>query len=133
MSAAQLDLLEDAAARLAAEIARAREQRDEGIRRAISHAETELPGWGDRAYRILLDYLRRYTPAQFMVEDVRRWAQEQIEDPPSLRSWGAVTLRAARAGLIVKIGYANVKDPNGHRGCATLWGLQPVNAPPAAP
>lgn len=98
-----------------------RMKRDLGIAQAVEHAERVHDGWLDEAYEHLLDYIAVHdTP--FMGEDIRAFAtQRGLPAPPHLRAWGGVLTRAAKSGAIRKIGFSNVKDPNGHRGAATLW------------
>lgn len=102
---------------------RAKARRDRGIERAIVHAEDVKPGWGERSYTELAAFLAQHEPSRtFMGEDVRFFADERgLDQPPHLRSWGAVLTRAARAGLIVKVGCGNVSDASSHRGAASVW------------
>lgn len=96
--------------------------RDIGIQRAVEHADAEIPSWSDIAFDNLRMFLRYAPDSQFMGEDVRGYATTRgLPDPPDKRAWGAVMLRAARAGLIRKIGYAHAKDPKVHRSINPLW------------
>jgi hypothetical protein len=97
----------------------ARRLRDEGIERAAAHAG---PAWGERAYALLRAFIARYPKdTVFMIEDVRAFAKAQIEEPPDRRAWGAVAVRARRAGLIEKFGYQTHKDPVRHMGASMSW------------
>lgn len=94
--------------------------RDEGIDRAITHADAVEPLWRERAYSLLLAYttLRK----SFLVEEAREWAEDRgLPYPPDKRAWGAVILRAAEAGVVSADGYGLVRDPKSHRHPATLW------------
>jgi hypothetical protein len=82
----QLDLLAHAAA-----------LRDEGIARADSTVHDDWRQQVDLAIVQLAASGRRFT-----ADDVRALG---IDDPASPRAWGARFLGAARAGLIVRVGY----------------------------
>ena len=97
----------------------ARKARDAGIRRAVDHAEDVTPKWADRAYDFLQGYLR--TNERLTSEDVREAAKGLVPEPPSLRAWGGVFQRAARAGLIERAGYGTARDPRVHMNVVTVW------------
>lgn len=87
---------------------------------ALESAEKKEESWGDKCYNLLKEYLT-FTRHNFMTEEFRRWAEKRITKPPSLRAYGAVILRAAKNDLIVKQGYATVKNANAHACFATVW------------
>lgn len=96
------------------------ELRDRGIERAVDHADREIPSWSD----VALEYVRQYARnhGEFLSEEPRQYAESRgLPDPPDKRAWGAVMLRAARAGYIRKIGYAQANDPRVHGSINTLW------------
>lgn len=97
----------------------ARRARDEGIARAVDHADAVAPKWSDRAYDFLTAYLR--ANERLTSEDVREAAQGIVPAPPSLRAWGGVFQRAARAGLIERAGYDTARDPKVHMNVVTVW------------
>jgi hypothetical protein len=95
-------------------------QRDEGMARAAEHAERVEPGWQEGA----LEYIRQHALENetLMCEGARLRAEaEGFPLPPHKRAWGAAMMRAAKLGYVAKVGFANVQDPNGHMGAATLW------------
>lgn len=97
------------------------ELKADGIRRAVEHADREIDSWSERAYKFFLKYIERRN-TEFRTEDARFYAElHGLEIPPSKRAWGAITLRAARAGLIVKSGHAAVSNPLAHKAFASLW------------
>lgn len=71
--------------------------RDEGMTRAVDHANREELEWSGQAR----GYLRMYADSHggaFLIEDARAWAEEKgLPLPPDARAWGAVTRRAAHA------------------------------------
>ena len=95
--------------------------RDEGMQRALDHAEAEEPSWGTKAFTLLQQFVVESDTETFLTEDVRWWAHGKIDPPPDARAWGAILTKAARANLIQSYGYAKVADPARHRGVATLW------------
>lgn len=99
---------------------KAAQLRNEGMRVASLNAESISPKWGEQAYLELKEFVRWNPGMQFMAEDVRAWAGN-VAPPPSKRAWGAVILRAAKAGLIERVGYKETSNPLAHRTPATLW------------
>lgn len=92
---------------LAIDFVRAR--RDDGIQRAADHAGDQ---WRRGARGYLLEFLSSQ-PGPFLAEDARAFAESRgFAHPPDGRAWGVVFQSAARAGLIVKIGYAPAKSSN---------------------
>lgn len=98
----------------------ARDLAKQGINAAIEHADHAEDGWSERAYSLFIDFAARH--AEFMTEDVRRWATDEgLNGAPSARAWGAVALRACREGIIAKAGYRRTQNPSAHGTPATLW------------
>lgn len=95
--------------------------RDEGIQQAIDHADQVDEKWSETAYRFLLSFIST-TTTEFMVEDIRIAAEKSgVPIPPSDRAWGGIIVRAAKAGLIRRVGYRAVANPKAHCTPATLW------------
>lgn len=102
------------------DIFQARQSRDKGMTKAINHADEVSPGWGEVAY----DYFKTFVSRQhepFKIEDFREWVKDFIPAPPSLRSYGVVTMKAARKGLITHVGYAKVKNARAHMANCAVW------------
>lgn len=97
--------------------------RNRGIERAIAHADAEFTSWSDVAFAHLKVFvLRRARGATFTAEQIREHADKQgFRSPPDRRAWGAVMLRAARAGLIRKNGWTIATDPRVHCNPVTEW------------
>ena len=99
---------------------------NQGIKKAINHAERDIPGWATLAFECLKSYLRFCPPDhEFMAEDVRKFSQSTyflvVPEPPSLRAWGGIMRKAKGAGLIRAIGTRKVVNPTAHGANATLW------------
>lgn len=75
-----------------------------GMARALEHAEDVCPAWGDVAFAWLERYARRHE--RFQSEDVSDASIEYgLVQPPTLKAWGSIYVRAAKAGIIRKVGY----------------------------
>jgi hypothetical protein len=104
-----------------------RERRDTGIDRATARAERTHRGWNDAAYYFLLSWEPPATnEGRFQAEDVV--AAWRGDPPPDGRAWGGVFQRAARAGMISKVGYAPARTSN--LSPKTVW--QKVTGKPSA-
>lgn len=81
-----------------------RERRDLGMAQAVGKADRVSDGWSNAAF----DYLRMYAESAerpFLIEQVRAASRDYVPEPPSPKAWGAVTMKAKRAGLISVTGY----------------------------
>jgi hypothetical protein len=96
-----------------------RELRDRGIDKAVKHAELKDPHWKEKAYRFLVQYIDSH--GEFMAEDVRMASSGVVPVPPSKRAWGGVIVRAARKGLIERVGFRSVKNAKAHCTPAAVW------------
>lgn len=101
------------------------ELKQQGLLRAIKHADKESPQWSQRAFNVAVEYVKNELRSgqQFKSEDIRIWAYrwDKIHRPPNERAWGAVCVSMAKQGLIEKIGLASVTNPKAHGAIATLW------------
>lgn len=82
----------------------ARAERDAGMLQAAQHAEDLQPKWGELA----IERIRAYaaTHAEFISEECTDWAAAQgFTSPADPRAWGAPFQKAARLGIIRKVGY----------------------------
>lgn len=101
-------------------IDRARERAEVGIDRVGRKADWLQDGWRASAY----DWLRRWLLVKngklFLTEDFVQFAESQgLAKPHDGRAYGAVIQRAARYGLIRKMGYAPANSSNCSPKC--LW------------
>ena len=89
-----------------------RARRDEGISRAVEHADRVRDEWSAEAFNFLCDYARTSVPP-FLVEEARAAAESAgLECPTDNRAWGGVVQRAVRAGIIVRAGAAPALTSN---------------------
>lgn len=94
--------------------------RDDGISRALAHANHDTKGWADHAYSYVEMLARRNV--EFLSDDVRVAAEAAGLPPaPDPRAWGGVILRAVRAGLIKRVGWANSTRPECHARPGSVW------------
>jgi len=93
--------------------------RDRGMQQAIDHADEVVDGWSAIALKFVMYYaLNNRT---FSGEQVRAASRGLVPEPPHLRAWGGVMMKAARRGIIRKCGYVQVENPKCHKTPASLW------------
>lgn len=98
--------------------------RDEGIQRAINHADDTHEDWSERAYTLLTRYVQPLKYNQtFLIEDYRRWAIDvmQLPPPPSLRAFGSIAVKARKAGLIKFVSFDHVTNVRAHRSTVSRY------------
>lgn len=95
--------------------------RDEGIETSITHADSIIENWQQTAYQFLLRYVRENKNSKFMAEDIRNSSDGWVPEPPNNRAWGGIIVRAAKAGIIKRIGYKKVKNTKAHCTPAAIW------------
>lgn len=79
---------------------------------AASHADREIHNWSDDALSFFELYAQQ-KPDGFLTEDVRTWAEKMgFPPPPDERAWGHIAKKAAKAGVVVPIGYAKARSSN---------------------
>src|SRR5579862_3887558 len=80
-------------------------RRDDGIARALTHAESVRMGWNMAADELLLRFLGT-VQGGFLAEQFVAYAEKgAFPPPPDARAWGGVIRRAAIAGIIRRVGY----------------------------
>ena len=99
--------------------------KQEGLQRAIDHANGVSPQWSQKAFNVAVEFVKEELRSgqPFKTEDIRVWAylNNKIEKPPNERAWGGVCGRMASQRLIEKIGSTSVTNPKAHGAIATLW------------
>jgi hypothetical protein len=95
----------------------------QGATRAAAKADRVHGDWSDRAFSYLERWASRRAGQVFMTEDVRLAGEGSgsFVAPPDRRAWGAVILRAKRAGKLIHAGYAANKDPSCHGSPKSQW------------
>ena len=96
--------------------------KENGIKKSYEAAERQVSNWGSLAHNFLVKYIK--THSEFMIEEVRAASAKEIPQPLSARSWGMVVLKAAKEGLIYKVGYSKTKSRKSHNTPATLWAVK---------
>lgn len=99
----------------------ARANRDAGIERAVNHADAVHRDWSTMAYEFFTNVFLKHHKGTFMGEDFRASCKGVVPDPPSLRAFGGVIVRAKYAGLIKRVGLRSVKNPKANCANATVW------------
>jgi len=95
--------------------------RDEGMHRAITHANQVVENWSERVFDAFKEYLILTQKQPFQIEDFRAWIGDRIPPPPHNRAFGSIATKAIKAGLIERIGFAPVKNPKAHRANSAVW------------
>ena len=98
----------------------ARKARDKGILQAVTHANQVSESWSTKVYELFKDFLRLQDDA-FQFEEFRLSVIGKIPEPPHKRAFGAIAAKAARQGLIERVGYAPVKNVTAHACFASVW------------
>jgi hypothetical protein len=99
-----------------------RENRDNGMQKAIESTEAKHPDWSERAFQLFNHYLSMLPKKQtFLMEDFREYAEGRLPAPRSNRVFGPIAMKAARLGIIERVGYTQVKNPNANMANASVW------------
>lgn len=100
-----------------------REARNAGMQEALSHAVAVQEDWAEQAYNALQVFIGTRGRKTFMAEDVRAHAYDvlAVPYPPHERAWGAIIAKAARQGLIKRVGIAPVETASSHMANASVW------------
>lgn len=96
----------------------ARAARDAGMSASLSHAERVNDGWAEIAGAALLVFAR--THARFTAYDFRQaYHAAGKPAPPTDKAFGSVFQRAAREGVIERVGYQ--PHPERHASPTVEW------------
>lgn len=96
--------------------------KEQGMERAVTHANNVHEGWSEKAMDKLKEFMKE-NQGEFMCEDVRSYSalDASFPFPPSNRSWGHIFKEAEKNGLIKNLGYGITKNPKSHRTPASVW------------
>jgi hypothetical protein len=99
-----------------------RELKKAGMQKAIDTAERHSPGWSDKAYNYLVEFVKtRKEGERFLIEDVRQDAGTLVNECVHLRSWGTIAAKAIRNGIIKRVGFEKVKNHKAHQCNAAVY------------
>lgn len=105
-----------------AAIAKARAAAQEGIDRAVAHAERDVPGWADVAFEFVKLHAIRNRGKRFTgYEIVQAALAYGVPKPPTDKAFGGPIQRASRAGVIRKVGTVPDPNPERHGSDVPLW------------
>lgn len=105
-------------------IAEGERLKQEGLERAVDHAERVVPEWKEIAWDFFQKWLTRIPSGlKFKMEDFRTWAEcHDMPSPPSKRAIGFIPLKAVKEGLIKKCGLTSVTlNPKAHGCFCSQW------------
>lgn len=97
-----------------------RAARDKGIKQAADHADQVHDSWSERAYGHFITFVS-LQKGSFRIEQYREWVKDILPSPPSDRAYGAIAVRAVKAGLIKRVGYESVCNVRAHRTPVSVW------------
>jgi hypothetical protein len=99
---------------------RAEQARNEGMQRAVDHAEIESPDWAQHAYEWLELFVAAHAEP-FISEDVSDATKldEGFPQPPTDRAWGSIYRSAVKRGLIRLAGTG--RSRRRHASICPLW------------
>lgn len=92
----------------------AKSLRDDSLVKVEEHAPED---WKTRAWTALVEHLRRNE--EFFAPDF--WRVSGLEKPREARALGALIMRAAKEGLIAKVGFRQSTDPRSHLCPRAVW------------
>jgi hypothetical protein len=97
----------------------ARAERNEGMRRAVEHADRTDENWSGKAYDFLVEFAK--VNEQFISEDVSDASKEMgLPQPPTDRAWGTVYRKAAKNEVITQVGTG--RSRRRHASICPMWG-----------
>ncbi len=77
--------------------------------------------WQKAAWDFFTAWAKARNGEPFLGEDARHAAEGLVPPTSEPRAWGYILAKAARQKLIVRTGYAAVKDRKGHGRPMTVW------------
>lgn len=97
----------------------ARALRDDGIARAVSHAEADAPGWTEIAYNFLVRYAENHQRFQCWMANQSSKNSGAVPVPENEKAWAAPIRKALKNGVIAKDGFA--PNPKRHATDAPVY------------
>jgi len=98
----------------------ARRDAQAGIDQAVAAADRQIEGWSDLAYAFIELFCTRNKGRRCIGHEIVQASVEYgVIQPANAKAWGAPIQRAARSGLLKRVGYG--EDPNRHGNPVPLW------------
>ena len=93
---------------------------EQGMTRALQHAEADVPTWGEQADAFLKAYALKneYFTGYMLV--LASELDPDFPTPPTGKAWGMIVRNAVRAGVIENSG-KTMPHPKRHGCPATIW------------
>lgn len=93
-----------------------------GMQMAVDNADSKVESWSQHCYDLLKQYLK-INRGEFFAEFFRQWTEDKLPlgEGVSKRAFGGVMSRAAKDGLIKKVGTGKVTNYKAHACYATIW------------
>lgn len=94
--------------------------KEEGMRRAVDHANRETLSWSQRALAAVK--AAAILNPHITTEGVAAWAYKRgLPQPPDPRAWGSVMRSAVIRGIVLGDGYEKSANPRAHRRPVQVW------------
>ena len=91
---------------------------NEGMEAVASKANRFNIGWTNEAFLFLVSYAENNK--EFLAEEVIKASKDELPQPHDNRAWGAIFHKAAKAGVINRVGFKGAKTSHGSP--KPLWG-----------
>ena len=99
---------------------KARRDAQKGIDQAVAAAERKVSGWSAVALEFIRLYCLQRKGERCTGHDIVKASKAKgVIQPENAKAWGGPIQRAAREGLIRRVGYTD--DPNRHGNPIPLW------------
>lgn len=94
-----------------------------GMAQAVDTTEQLCPNWAHQAYNKLVEFCDYFGYEYiFITETFREWAHNHgLPKPMHDRAFGQIMHRAAKQGLLQKVGFGKTSNPKSHAAYSTLW------------
>lgn len=98
----------------------ARDAANDGMKRALDHAESDVPGWTELALEFVRRYAERneYFPWYFITMAAEQ--DKNFPAPEGGQSWGGINRRAQNLGIIEKSD-RTMSHPRRHASETRVW------------
>jgi len=104
-----------------------KELRDEGINKAVNHADLRVPNWSIKALKYVIEYAKKNM--FFTCEDVRiQSRKDNFPQPPDGRAWGGIISKARQREFIIRTRETrSAKIASNHAGPCRIWQSKIIN------
>ena len=95
-------------------------QAEDGMTRALNHAEADVPSWGEKANAFLRTYAEKKEYFTGYMVVMASELDASFPAPPTSKAWGQIFRMAAKRGVIENSG-RTMPHPKRHGCPAAIW------------